>query len=168
MRRAYKKGEMTLIRTITNEDRRAVGVVAIASGLFPEEAIGFLDKMMADYFEGNQADGHVCVLDMEDEPLGVAYYEPALATDRTWYLTMIGVRREYQGHGRGAALLKYVEDDLRANGQRMLLVETSGLQEFELTRKFYAKCGYEEEARVRDYFAVGDDMVLFRKVLNGE
>jgi ribosomal protein S18 acetylase RimI-like enzyme len=61
-----------------------------------------------------------------------------------------------------------VEDALQVSGQRVLLVETSGLPEFALTRKFYARCGYEEEARVRDYYAAGNDMVVFRKVLNAE
>mgnify|MGYP000201891817 CR=1 FL=1 len=81
---------------------------------------------------------------------------------------MIGVRRDYQGQGRGAALLQHIENELQAKGQRILLVETSGLPDFALTRKFYTKCGYEEEARVRDYYAAGDDMVLFRKALNAE
>lgn len=140
--------------------------LAVSAGLFPADEAEFLEKMMANYFGGKHDDGHTCVIDEEDEPLGVAYYEPALATDRTWYLTMIGVRRDKQGQGRGMTLMHYVENALQANGQRVLLVETSGLPEFALARKFYAKCGYEEEARVRDYFAVGDDMVLFRKVLN--
>jgi len=124
--------------------------------------------MMADYFAGNRGAGHICVIDVEDAPIGVAYYQPALATDRTWYVTMIGVRRDMQGQGRGAALMRHVEHTLQTSGQRVLLVETSGLPDFALTREFYAKCGYEEEARVRDYYAAGEDMVLFRKVLNVE
>jgi len=47
-----------------------------------------------------------------------------------------------------------------------LLVETAGTPDYARTRGFYAKCGYEEEARVRDYYAAGVDMVLFRKTLN--
>lgn len=155
-----------MIRTITPQDASTVVTLAIASGLFPEEASDFLEKMMADYFGGNKDEGHHCVIVVEDEPIGVAYYEPAPATDRTWYLTMIGVRRDYQGQGHGAELMRYMENMLQESGQRVLLVETSGVPEFALTRKFYAMCGYEEEARVRDYFAVGDDMVLFRKTLN--
>lgn len=158
--------EVLLIGQITQDDSAAVIDVAVASGLFPADEAGIVDKMMADYFGGNRDDGHVCVIDKEDEPLGVAYYEPAKATDRTWYLTMIAVKGDRQGRGRGATLMRHVENALREDGQRLLLVETSALPNFVLTRKFYAKLGYEEEARVRDYFEAGDDMVLFRKALN--
>ena len=157
-----------MIRLITHEDSAAVSAVAVASGLFPAEAIEFVDKMMVDYFNTNRDQGHICIIDIEDEPLGVAYYEPKLATDRTWELMMIGVRQDCQGQGRGAALMRYIENMLQESGQRLLLVETSGLPDFARTREFYAKCGYEEEARVRDYYAAGEDMMLFRKVLNTE
>jgi ribosomal protein S18 acetylase RimI-like enzyme len=79
---------------------------------------------------------------------------------------MIAVRGDMQGQGHGAALTHAVEQALQAQGQRVLLVETSGLPDFARTRRFYVKCGYAEEARVRDYYTVGEDMVLFRKVLN--
>jgi ribosomal protein S18 acetylase RimI-like enzyme len=157
-----------LIRPITKEDAAVVKSLAIASGLFPEEAGDFLDGMMADYFNGGSDNGDRCVIVEDGEPLGVAYYAPARATDRTWYLTMIAVKQDQQGKGRGAALMQHVEDDLQRGGQRVLLVETSGLPSFELTRRFYVKCGYEQEARVRDFYAAGEDMVLFRKVLNEE
>ena len=65
-------------------------------------------------------------------------------------------------------MLRRVEEDLRARGGRLLLVETSSLPQYDRTRAFYVKCGYEEEARVRDYWAVGDDLVVFRKALNGD
>lgn len=109
----------------------------------------------------------MCVIDEDHGPQAVAYYEPAVATDRTWYLTMIAVQPGRQGQGRGAALLEHVENDLMARGQRLLLIETSGLPAFERTRTFYEKCGYHTEARVRDYYEPGDDMVLFRKALVG-
>jgi ribosomal protein S18 acetylase RimI-like enzyme len=157
-----------LIRPITKDDSAAVVALAVASGLFPANDTEVVDKMLADYFSGNLDEGHACVIDEEDQPLGVAYYQPALAADRTWYLTMIAVRRDDQGKGRGTALMRHVEHDLQANGDRLLLVETSGLPDFERTRTFYTKCGYDQEARIRDFYAAGDDMVLFRKALNAD
>ena len=80
---------------------------------------------------------------------------------------MIAVAPERQGQGRGTALLRRVEHELRGTGQRLLLVETSGLPAYARTRAFYLGCGYEQEARVRDFYAPGDDMVVFRTLLTG-
>ena len=157
-----------MIRSITRDDSAAVIDLAVASGLFSADETGILDRTLADYFGGNIGHGHACVIDEEDGPLGVAYYAPAPAADRTWYLTMIAVRPDRQGRGRGTALMRHVENALRADGQRLLLVETSGLPTFERTRAFYAKLDYGEEARVRDFYEAGDDMVLFRKILSAD
>lgn len=145
--------------------------LAVAADLFPPEDSVILETLMADYFAREHDRGHACVLDTDDtsgEPLAVAYWQPAAATDRSWYLTMIGVRRDRHRQGRGAALLQHVEQQLHADGQRLLLVETSSTPAFERARSFYRSRGYVEEARVRDYYEPGDDMVLFRKVLQDE
>ena len=47
----------------------------------------------------------------------------------------------------------------------MLLIETSGLATFERTRAFYHALGYDEEARIREFYKAGDDKVVFRKAL---
>ena len=62
-------------------------------------------------------------------------------------------------------MLNHVEKTLTEKGERLLLVETSGLPNFEMTRKFYRKQGYEEEAKIRDYYKAGDDKIIFRKAL---
>lgn len=87
-------------------------------------------------------------------------------TDQTWNLQLIAVRPDRQGQGRGTALLRYVEQTLTAHGGRVLLVETSGLPSFERTRAFYHKCGYDEEARIRDFYQAGEDKIVYRKALS--
>lgn len=157
-----------MIRNIQNDDTDAVVDLAVSSGLFTQEESGGVRALMDDYFSRKRAQGHACLLDVDDDavPVGVAYYQPTPATDRTWTLLMIAVRRDRQGQGRGGALMRHVEGDLRDRQQRLLLVETSGVQDFSLTREFYAKAGYHAEARVRDYYQAGDDMVLYRKDLS--
>lgn len=124
-----------------------------------------LGSWMADYFDGNEGNDHACLIDDEDGPLGVAYYQAKPAADRVWDLTMIAVQPAYQGRGRGAAMLHRVEEDLRERDQRLLLVDTSSSPQYDRTRAFYVKCGYEKEARIRDYWMAGDDLVVFRKDL---
>ena len=155
-----------MIRSVWRSDTAAVVALTVASELFPEEEAGIVEGMLGEYFAGRQAEGHTCVVDEVDgDLLAVAYCEPVVATDRTWELTMIGVRRDLHRQGRGAGLLRHVEEDLRSRGQRLLLIQTSALPGFARARAFYLALGYDEEARVRDYFEAGDDMVLFRKAL---
>jgi hypothetical protein len=46
---------------------------------------------------------------------------------------------------------------------RTPLVESSGLASFERTRAFYRKNGYDEEARIHDFYQAGDDKIVYRK-----
>ena len=155
-----------MIRTATPKDSAAVIDLVVAADMFSVDDAWLVEGMLADYFDGNNDDGHVCVIDDEGAPLGVAYYQPKSAADRVWDLTMIAVQPNRQGQGRGTTMLQHVEEDLRARDQRLLLVETSSLPQYDRTRAFYVKCGYEEEARIRDYWESGDDLIVFRKALN--
>lgn len=40
------------------------------------------------------------------------------------------------------------------------------LPEFELTRKFYDKCGYNPETVMRDFYRDGEDKAVFWQKLN--
>jgi hypothetical protein len=46
-----------------------------------------------------------------------------------------------------------------------MLIETSSLPRYEPTRRFYLKHGYEPAAVLRDFYADGDDPVVFGKRL---
>lgn len=78
---------------------------------------------------------------------------------------MLAVREDRQRQGFGASLVRHTEADLSSRGARLLLVETSGVGSFERTRSFYRAMGYNEEARIRDFYAQGEDKVVFRKSL---
>ncbi len=150
------------IRPATRDDTAALKAVIDANDLFPS---GMLDDMMAGYFNGDAASGFWLTLD-DGGPVAVAYYAPERMTQGTWNLYLIAVHPDRQGQGRGAALLRHVEPVLAARGERVLLVETSGLPSFERTRTFYHKCGYEQEARIREFYQAGEDKVIFRKALD--
>jgi hypothetical protein len=45
----------------------------------------------------------------------------------------------------------------------MLIVETSSRSDYTATRAFYERRGYREAARVRDFYAPGDDRIIFVK-----
>ncbi len=150
-----------MIRTTNNSDFDALIELATASGLFEPDQTELLAEMLRYpnekevWFTDDDGSG----------PVGVAYMAPEKMTHGTWNLYWIAVHPDHQRKGRGRAILQHVEDWLTEKRQRILLVETAGVEDFEYVRNFYANNGFESEARIRDFYAQGVSKVVFRKVL---
>ncbi len=156
-----------MIRDARTDDVAGIVDIAIAARMFATEDREFLTSALTNSLT-EHAGEHRLIVDVERNGRlrAVAYYQPKPAADRVWDLTMIAVRPDTQGAGVGGHLLRSVENDLEARDQRLLLIETSSTEQYDRTREFYRKRDYEEEAIVRDYWAVGDHLVLFRKALS--
>lgn len=143
--------------------------ISVATGLAePDDPDGFGD-LLADSLDGSLK-GHVwIVLEAPDGTvIGGAYYAPEPFSYRVWNLYFIAVLPAFQGGGLGGLLIAHVEAALRglgAQSARVLIVETSSLERFALTRRFYRDHGYDEEARIREFYGPGDDKVVFWKSL---
>jgi ribosomal protein S18 acetylase RimI-like enzyme len=92
--------------------------------------------------------------------LGYACFGATPATDGTFDLYWLAVDPTVQGRGIGRSLVRAVEEKLIGRGGRLLVVETSSRPDYESTRRFYARSGYTEAARVRDFYAPADDRIL--------
>ena len=156
---------MLTIRPATPADQATLTDIAIDSGLFPAEAAIDFGAQLNQQLGSEAAAHHWLVAEQDGRPVAAAYYAPETFTDGTYNLYFIVVRSSLQGGGIGSALLHRVEDELRQADGRVLIIETSGVDGFELTRKFYLKHHYSEEARIRDFYADGDDKVVFWRKL---
>jgi ribosomal protein S18 acetylase RimI-like enzyme len=155
---------MVELREFTAADREPAIVAIVESTLFDAEDAEFLRGVFDGHLEAG-SESRCLVATVEDRVVGVVYARPEEATDRVWDLTMIGVRAEQQRDGIGRALMRRIEEDLAAAGQRLVLVRTSGTERFAPTRAFYDRLGYDEVARISEYWAAGDDLVVFRRAL---
>jgi ribosomal protein S18 acetylase RimI-like enzyme len=70
-----------------------------------------------------------------------------------------------QGRGIGHALLARAESKVRARGGRLLLIETSDTAAYASARRLYETSGYCLEAVVHDFYAPGDNLLIFAKNL---
>jgi len=153
-----------MLRPAEPADDAALVDLARETGVFRPLEITALEEVLADYHAHNRAEGHQCVTCLDAQRvIGFAYIAPAAMTDRTWYLYWIAVSKSLQARGTGSRLLKHCEDAVRAADGRLLLIETSSLPHYDLTRKFYVKHGYDTATVLRDFYADGDDMVVFSK-----
>ena len=149
------------IRGVRPDDLPALKRVIAATGLFPAE---LLDGMLAGPLS-SEATEEIWLTAVVGDPVAIAYCAPERMTQGTWNLYLIAVHPDRQSQGRGAALVREVERLVAARGAHQLLVETSALPAFERTRRFYPRCGFREEARIRDFYRRGEDKVVFRKLL---
>jgi hypothetical protein len=51
------------------------------------------------------------------------------------------------------------------SGAKQMFVDTSGREQYAPTRAFYERMGYTKAAVLRDFFAPGDDKVIYVKRL---
>ena len=150
------------IRPVTPEDLPALKAVIDANELFPSD---MLDEMILDYFNNENSKDYWFTYD-DGLPVAVGYCAPERMTEGTWNLHLIAVHPNRQRSGHGASMLHHIEQKLAGRGERILLVETSGLESFEGTREFYRKCGYDREAQIREFYQAGEDKIIFRKLLD--
>lgn len=155
-----------MLRPVTPDDTLPLVALADGTGMFKPQEIKGLREVLDDYHLREHLQGHLCLAaEMEGRVEGFVYYAPAALAEGAWHLYWIAVARQYQGRGLGSVLLHRAEGDARERGGRILFVETSSLPHYDPTRRFYVKHAYQVAAVIEDFYADGDDMVIFRKRL---
>jgi ribosomal protein S18 acetylase RimI-like enzyme len=144
--------ELLVSTNAFSRDEIAVALELFDASIADGPLAGADDALVRDYefvgaFDGDRLIGYSCV-------------GPTPATDGTFDLYWLAVDPAAQGKGVGRALVREVERDLRSRGARLLLVETSSRPDYENTRAFYARCGYIEAARIKDFYAPADDRIM--------
>lgn len=145
------------VRALVRADLSHVAHVLDATGLFPSAMLA----EMAEPFLSGAAPHHWLVAAQGDRRLGFAYAEPERMTDGTANLLAIAVDPASQSRGVGKALVSALAARLKAQGNRVLLVETSSFDDYAGARAFYAGQGFVEEARIRDFYQAGEDKIIF-------
>lgn len=169
---------------INREHRDRVRDILATTGLFRDEEIDVALELFDETFpagadriatrEATSPDGSYRFLGAFATPpekfgatkealAGYVCWGPTPGTDRTWDLYWIAVDPAMQGSGTGTMLMREVEQRVKQDAARMLVVETSSRDDYAPTRKFYVGRGYEEAARVGSFYAPGDDRVIYVK-----
>jgi D-alanine-D-alanine ligase len=158
-------GTLTLpsLRSLTSADRgwieeisRAVGLfrayeIPIALEVFDGAVAGSTDYRALGAEQGGRLAGWIC-------------WGPTPCTLGTYDLYWMAVDPALHGAGIGTTLLHAMEQRL-AGIARLIVVETAGRPDYAPTRAFYQARGYRVAARIPDFYAPGDDQVVYVKSL---
>lgn len=151
-----------IIRPVTTADVDDLKLVLDSCELFPSD---YLDEMISDYFNNAETEDHWFTFLIDEKPVAIGYCIPEKLTEGTYNLLAIGVSQNAQRKGVASAMMEYIEQQLKQNNGRLLLVETSSDDAQMAARKLYQKIGYKQVAVIDDFWKEGEDKIVFLKQL---
>jgi D-alanine-D-alanine ligase len=158
--------QIIIRREALPDDRNRVREIVASTGVFSsveiDVAIELLDERLA---KGPASGYHFIFAERGGHTLGYACYGPIPLTAAGYDLYWIAVDKNHQGQKIGQILLAESEKLIRAAGGTHIYIETSNRAQYVATRKFYLNNGYHQEALLKDFYAPGDDKVIYVKVV---
>lgn len=151
------------LRPLTAADRRRIEEITRAVRVFRDDEV----PVALEVFDGAVAGSpdYIALGAVLDERLvGWICWGPTPCTLGTYDLYWMAVDPSAQGAGVGTALLREMEGRL-AGSARLIVVETAGRPDYRPTRTFYESRGYRRAAVIPDFYAPGDDQVVYVKTL---
>ena len=145
------------------DEAEAILAIARSVGVFDAEEVATVDELLGEYIDqGAPASGYYFLSCRSNgQVLGFACYGPRALTHGTFDLFWIATHWAAQRRGVAAALLQRVAGAVRDMGGRMIVAETSGRAAYAPTRRFYETHAYVREASIADFYAPGDDLVIY-------
>jgi len=156
----------TLRDEVTPADRDAVRQLVERTGFFRSDEVEIAVELVDERLARGPASGYYFVFtELGDALAGYACYGPTACTESSFDLYWIAVDPKLQGRGLGRQLMSEVEARVRGAGGTRIYVDTSGRPQYQPTRTFYERNGFHCEAVLRDFYAPGDDRVIYVKCL---
>jgi len=156
------------IRKLAPPDREPVLAVLRSDGTFQIDEVDVAMELVDDVIARPDVDysALVCEDAAAGRVLGYVCYGFTPMTTGTYDLYWIATHREARGRGVATRLVQAMEQKLGAAGARIVRIETSQSEAYGAARSFYARLGYAEVGRIRDFYKPGDDLITFAKSLD--
>ena len=152
-----------LLRHLTAADRGRIEEITRAVGVFHAEEV----PVALEVFDGAVAgspDYLAIGAELDGRLAGWICWGPTPCTLGTYDLYWMAVDPGLHGSGVGTTLIVEMEHRL-VGAARLVVVETAGRPDYAPTRGFYEARGYRRTAVVPDFYAPGDDLIVYTKQL---
>ena len=156
---------MEIRRISTPQDRAQLAELVGRIETFSPDEVKCALELIDLALQPNNPDYQVIVALRDSKILGYICYGPTPMTEGTFDLYWVASDPQVRGQGIGAALVSAMEGDLRRRKGRLIRVETSAMEAYGPTRGFYRAMQYHEESRFRDFYKVGEDLIILAKRL---
>jgi ribosomal protein S18 acetylase RimI-like enzyme len=155
------------IRPMAPQDKPAILQMLRNMPEFKPAEIAVAEELLDSYLHDSLKSGYyVFVAEAGSSIAGYVCYGPTPLTEATWDIYWLAVAPTRQNQGVGKSLLSYVEGAIKEKKGKIALIETSSKPEYKATRSFYQGQSYKLACRIADFYASGDDKLIFIKRLN--
>jgi D-alanine-D-alanine ligase len=156
------------LRPLSAADRGRIEDITHAVGLFrDDEILVALEVFDEAAREGGSQSYTALGAEVDGRLVGWICWGPTPCTLGTYDLYWMAVEPALQGSGIGSALLGEMEHCL-AGLARLIIIETTGRPDYAATRAFYQARGYDPVSTIPDFYAPGDDQVVYVKNVSGK
>ncbi len=151
---------------VTEGDSEIIRDLVAKTGFFYPDEVAVAEELVQERVAKGAASGyHFVLAEIGGQVAGYASYGHIACTRDSYDLYWIAVHPRHQGQGIGRLILEEAERCIRAVGGRRVYIETSNREQYQSTRGFYLRCGYECEATLAEFYGPGDDKVIYVKAL---
>lgn len=116
----------------------------------------------------SQTDYNIFVYEEDGKILGYHCTGKRPLTDAVYDLYWIVADPEHSGKGIGKNLLEHAENFVKEKKGRWLLAETSSKESYLSTQSFYFRNNYTIISEIKDFYSVGDNLLIFGKYFNNK
>lgn len=152
-----------MIRKIKASDIEILQNITYSIDIFSEEEKSVAMELINDSVNNINSDYNSFVYEEDNIISGYYIIGKRPLTDGVYDLYWIVVNPNEQNKGIGQKLLNDAEDFVIKNNGRWMIAETSSKIEYESTRKFYFRNKYSIVSEIRDFYSVGDSLIVFGK-----
>jgi len=155
------------IRPFVKEDILPLKEILLTTRVFRNEEIEVAVELMEIVTEEPHQLDYIMFTSVDNNNGVQGYYcvGPTPMTEVSYDLYWIAVDPNKYGNGASRELMEHCETFVRSRSGKKIIAETSSQASYDRTRTFYQKHGFVEEARIKNYYSVGDDLVIFTKQL---
>jgi ribosomal protein S18 acetylase RimI-like enzyme len=155
---------LTYRHQIIPSDLDAISAIVKSSGFFSAAEIDLARELAEDKL-AHGADSSYEFLFAQDRQIVYGYTCFGLipATAGSYDLYWIAVDEQSRGIGLGQELMQKTENIISSQGGQRIYVETSSRDQYKPTHGFYERCGYLQEALLKNFYAEGDSKVIYSK-----
>ncbi|AFH50791.1 Putative acetyltransferase [Ignavibacterium album JCM 16511] len=115
-----------------------------------------------------QTDYNIFVYEDDGKILGYHCTGKRPLTDAVYDLYWIVADPEHSGKGIGKNLLEHAENFVKERKGRWILAETSSKESYLSTQSFYLRNNYSIISEIKDFYSVGDNLLIFGKYFNNK